>query len=480
MKRPILFCFILLLGVYFLTSCEDRTKGLLPSENALAKDTPPKFVIEAIMREYPNATGLKVTTIKPNLFWKAEFYINDVLYEAYIDEFAKFQIGARLAASDKPALFKILTYLQKLREQDNTIGTFKLQSGKLSISVQISKLLHYQNRKLLNYSVQFGNYNAYLLFDVNGNLVKEFRYTKTGLPVMDTKNLTCEIYNWDDNQITFDYFPKEIDQRLNDLGWYDYSGITPLLSSKDYPTHVNGYLQAVPRVFKNANKTFYSYGIVDGMNSPDAAFFVNYASSGRRQYQKFFDEIPIRYSLFIDSNANPIYVKETLFEPFYEVTTVTEPTNVPPDILNASVLKNYPQIKNILLYETVEYFGPDYWDGKSSNRYKLVYNGDKGEFVQITLIGDSKNLYMASINKPVDVAEIPEGALNRLQSQYPGFKILSANKADYNDRIRGAGRPLDYSYMEVFFEHDEKKYVGYINDLINKPFEIIVGKAINN
>ena len=159
MKRFFLFCLLVLTALYFLTSCENQTDGLLPIETT--QDTPPAYVMASIRLQYPSATDMKITVIEPNKIWKVEFTVNGQIFEAFLDENGKWITNGRLGTVDEDeALAKVKAY-------------YKSQPTKAT-SQNLRKIRHPERRQLLYFTVEENNY--WKLYGENDPNDKTFAY----------------------------------------------------------------------------------------------------------------------------------------------------------------------------------------------------------------------------------------------------------------------------------------------------------------
>ena len=474
MKKLFFGCLYLVVCAAMLTSCEVQTEGLLPTQ--IAQDTPPDYVMEAIKKEYPNATDLKITVIQPNKFWKVEFLLNGQPYETYIDEFSKFQIGARLAFSDKIVMLKIGELLKKLQSTNPQIGIAKDVFGNNIQSVAISKIFSAEQRALLYYEVLFNNYDGVFLIDTNGNIVKEFivKLNDATIRIYDLPNL--KIYTTKaSEQNDFDPFPQSVEQTVKRLGWGwgDFSGISPVLTTKDYPVRVP-VIQPWTRNLKLADgQKYYAYNISTGAYTLDVASQLQEGSSLKREYQKFFTENPDRYLLVLNDQGKAMYVVDRMVSLAY-LEIVNGGNIFPSDLININGVAQYPILKDLLHYEKTIPIGTntDLLIGFQT----LIYTGINGEYVSIKFIEqkNTKRLYLASVSRTVKETDIPELTMNRLKGKYNDIKIETVRLLTVNDRVRGEGNSLNYSIMEVLFTSNGNNYIGVINDLDGKPYEVIV------
>ena len=494
MKRLFLFCLLVLTALYFLTSCENRTEGLLPIETT--QDTPPAYVMASIRLQYPSAADMKITVIEPNKLWKVEFTVNGQIFEAFLDENGKWITNGRLGTVDEDEAFaKVKAY-------------YKSQSTK-AISQNLKKIRHPETRQLLYFTIEEGNYgnrsgendpndkiSAYL-FDRNGDFM-----SKVGTPTypnyinsvptpeikiaqfdIENKKMVWANYNWNSGAYygtATENLGSSISSTVQRLGWSDYSKISPVMTKDDYPpvtSNFNIYLRKrtlldVNGLFSNVNNVHLNWSL-SGTGFFNTRFPMT--SPIVTKYSKFFvDETPGRFELFMKTDGTPLYVSEGLFislNPSAVRAKLTK-NDIPAQVLNQLATENLPPIDILITGNSM---------GETNKSYNFFYKGAKGEMVQFIMSGVADNGSIAvgyQLIEPIAESDIKPLFLETVKSQYPTLKVLKYNKFRVEDkRLGGLPSISDYNGFEIIFEDSGKTYsavgvgaVGFDKPIIQQLF----------
>jgi predicted small secreted protein len=457
MKRLILFCLAVLLGLYFLTSCENQTDGLLPNDVASA-DAPPAYVMAAVKLKYPNATDVRITIIEPNKIWKVEFTVNGEMFETFIDENGKTITNGRLGTVDEnDALAKVMSYLRS-----------KKRNHMFNVT---HKVMHPSNRKVLNYYVVEyplvgvgADIQYAYLFDNAGNFINQ---NSKAYDYNDIKSWNVGVYyDLNDKKITWlshsSTLPttanQEISKSLDKLGWADFSGITPVLSSSDYPNKTQrisleiktNIISSVGIYYSYLSGNFGSFGFLNMRH--------NWTDPTRMKYSKYFEEEPSRFSLYTNSQGTPLYVLENMvktpvtIEPYVEVSKINQANQLPATVLNELLKYKLPSIKQWITGEKTV---------RSHQRvnfesYHIFYKGEKNELVQFSVYTTNPTeSYGYQTIIPIEAAELPAVFVNAVRAEYPNMKPIKYHRYDLYDK---GFSTLEANGFEIIFEDNGKTY----------------------
>jgi hypothetical protein len=480
MKKLLIATFSLLFGLLAMTACENQTDGLLPEPTAQA--APPEYVLAAVKLQYPNATNVKITVIQPNKIWRVEFTVSGEIFETFIDENGQTITNARLGTlNEDEALEKVRAYIRAQKRS--------------SRRPSIQKIRHPETRQLLYFQVleiradwfykddpAITDKNVYgYLFDKNGNFLSSSGVT-------DGPYLTGDIRGKEFRACYFDFenkkmvwgtyvhtatFPDAITSNtaiyntLEQLGWVDNSGISPVLTKEDYPqpsqtVSVYKYLHDIQdRLGLLANVHYMTNGwSFSGTTMYNTRFSLT--SPHREKYIKFFEEQPSRFKFFVKSDGKPLYILEQWFRgnnPFDNLININK-NDVPASVLNEMNAKNLPPI-DFFITGTRYSYPPTTTLANPIVNHTIFYKGAKGEMVQIMTTETEKGFsrFGYQVVEPAQETEIRPVFLEAVKRRYPNLKISVYRKFRVEDKTNGTPPAItDYNGFEIIFESEGKTY----------------------